>query len=170
MGEEEKGHQALIILTLSHVLQYNRSQYQLLAGSCSEVLLLSFRSKPLDRDKPLDREIPFRKTVRLNQVVMWILLIANVRIANLRTELLCGFRGALLLLFLFLLRDQAVVIRGQKRPLRDDVDIAVAVGLFEFYVLLALLFAFRILKTLTNTTYNNDNSYLTSKNELSRSD
>ena len=59
-----------------------------------------------------------------------------------------------------------MVIRGQKRPLRDDVDIAVAVGLFEFYVLLALLFAFRILKTLTNTTYNNDNSYLTSKIDI----
>ena len=50
---------AAVILTLTHLLQYNRSQYQLLAGACSEVLLLSAQSKPLDR------EIPYRKTGRI---------------------------------------------------------------------------------------------------------
>ena len=61
------GHQALIILTLSHLLQYNRSQYQLLAGACSEVLLLSSQSKPLDREFRIGR------LDRLNRIVMWML-------------------------------------------------------------------------------------------------
>ena len=58
---------AAVILTLTHLLQYNRSQYQLLAGACSEVLLLSAQSKPLDREFRIGR------LDRLNRIVMWML-------------------------------------------------------------------------------------------------